>query len=91
LLDELSDLLLYMYVGPDIDTDRFIGCGDVNCPGDNQNVDPDLLSLLDMHGLRQFVTTATRRPPTGSSLLDVVIANCTTCQLQQVTVSMTDD
>jgi len=58
---------------------------------DNQNVDPDLLSLLDMHGLRQFVTTATRRPPTGSSLLDVVIANCTTCQLQQVTVSMTDD
>ena len=85
-LDELSDLL--SYVGQDIVADRFIGWGDVNCPGDNQDVDPDLLSFLDMHGLRQFVTTPTRRTLTGSSLLDVVFANRTTRRLQQVSRSV---
>ena len=79
----------YRTSGPDIDTDQYISCSDVNCPGDNQSVNPDLLSLLDTHGLQQFVTTATRRMPTGSSLLDVVLANHTTRRLQQVAVSTT--
>jgi len=88
--DELSEL--FTRLGPDIDADRFIACGDVNCPGDGQDVNPaELLSVLDTHGLRQLVTTATRRTPTGSSLLDVVIASCTTRRLHQVTVSPSYD
>lgn len=78
--DELSDLLTD--VGADIDADRFIACGDVNCPWSvvSHDVHSDLLSLLDTHGLRQFVSTATRcTAASRNSLLDVVIANRTTC------------
>ena len=50
------------------------------------------MSLLDTHGLHQFVSTATRRTAAGSSsLLDVVIANRTTRRLQQLAVQHTHD
>ena len=57
----------------------------------SQDVSSDLLSLLDTHGLRQFVSTATRRTSTSSSLLDVVIASRTTYRLQQLAVQPTHD
>ena len=89
--DELSDLLTQ--AGTDIDADKFVLCGDVNCPSSvaSQDVSSDLLSLLDTHGLRQFVSTATRRTSTSSSLLDVVIASRTTHRLQQLAVQPTHD
>ena len=49
------------------------------------DVSSDLLSLLDTHGLRQFVLIATR----CSSRLDVVIANRTTRRLQQLAFLIT--
>ena len=56
------------------------------------DVSSDLVSLLDTHGLCQFVSTATRRTAAGSSsLLDVVIANRTTRRLQQLAVQPTHD
>jgi len=88
--DELSDL--FTRVGADIDADRFIACGDVNCPSSatGNDVNSDLLSLLDTHGLRQFVSTATRcTSASRSSLLDVVIASQTTRCLLQLAVHPT--
>ena len=90
--DELSDL--FTHVEADIDADRFIACGDFNCPSSvvSHDVNSDLLSLLDTHGLRQFVSTSTRCTATSrSSLLDVVIANRTTRRLQQLVVQPTHD
>jgi len=91
LYGEPSDLL----VGADTDADRFIACGDVNCPSSvlSHGVNSDLLSLLDMRtGLRQFVSTATRcTAASRSSLLDVVIANRTTRRLHQLVVQPTHD
>ena len=88
--DELFDL--FTHVGADIDADRFIACGDVNCPSTatGNDVNSDLLSLLDMHGLCQFVSTATRcTSASRSSLLDVVIASQTTRRLLQLAVNPT--
>ena len=50
------------------------------------SVRDDLSTLLDAHGLRQFVTTATRRTATVSNLLDVVVANADSSLISQVTV-----
>jgi hypothetical protein len=72
--DELSDLLSNF--GDCIDNDRFVVCGDFNCGGaDPVSIDSDLQSVLDVHGLRQLVTTPTRQTPTTSSLLDLVIGS----------------
>jgi len=91
--DELSDLLTH--VGADIDADKFIACGDVNCPSAAASLDvsSDLVSLLDTHGLRQFVSTATRRTAasSSSSLLDVVIASRTTRQPPATTAGSSAD
>jgi len=64
--DELSDLLTHFR--DDIDADRFIACGDVNCPSSmaDQDISSDLLSVLDVHGLCQFVSTGTRQDHTDT-------------------------
>ena len=56
--DELPDLLTA--VGRDIVADRFITCGDINCPGNAEGVNSDLLSVLDLHAVSQYVQSATR-------------------------------
>ena len=86
--DELSDLLAK--VGDVIDTDQFVACGDVNCGGaDSTSVRGELSTLLEAHGLRQFVTSATRTTTTTSSLLDVVVANIGSSQIAHTTVQPT--
>ena len=73
-LDELSDLLVK--IGDVIDADRLVMCGDFNCPGvDSASVRSDLLSLLDAHGLQQFVKAPTRRNLNVANLLDLVIGS----------------
>ena len=85
---ELSDL--FDNVANDIDADRFVACGDVNCPGaDSSSVSVDLSTLLDAHGLRQFVASATRRTPTVCNLLDVAVANEGSSRISLVSVKPT--
>jgi Endonuclease-reverse transcriptase len=82
--NDLSDLL--DKVGDVVDADRFIACGDVNCGGvDYTSVSDELLALLEAHGLRQFVPTATRSSSTVSNLLDVV-ANASSGRIAKVIV-----
>jgi hypothetical protein len=93
-IDELSDLLVK--VGDVIDADRFVMCGDFNCPGvDSTSVRGDLSSLLDAHGLQQFVKAATRRTAGRSSnvesFLDLVIGSASSKRIQQVAVQSTYD
>ena len=69
--DEMSDLLLM--VGDFIDGDRFVMCGDFNCPGTNSTVDAELVSLLDFHGLHQHVSTPTFHTARANNILDLVV------------------
>jgi len=86
--NEFSDLL--DKVGDVSDSDRFIACGDVNCGGpDSSSIGDELSSVLEAHGLRQFVTAATRRTPTVSNLLDVVVAMESSCRITNVAVQPT--
>ena len=86
--DELSDL--FDKVADEIDSDRFIACGDANCGGANSSTVCDELStLLDSHGLRQHVVTATRQTSTVCSLLDVVMVNDSSKRLSQLAVTPT--
>jgi len=88
--DEFSDLLAR--VGEAIDADQFVACGDVNCGGaDSTSIHSELSTLLVAHGLRQFVTSATRRTSTVSNLLDVVVANADSNRITRVAVQPTHD
>jgi hypothetical protein len=70
-----------------IEADQFVMCGDFNCPGDNStSIHADLSSLLDTHGLQQSVTTATRRTPTVSNVLDLLISRSMSAVIQNVSV-----
>src|SRR5664279_4697701 len=67
-------------------------CGDLNCAGtDSTTVRADLTSMLDAHGLQQFVETATRRTPSVDNLLDLVIGNAESERIQHVAVRATHD
>ena len=67
-------------------------CGDFNCPGvDSTSVRGDLSSLLDAHGLQQFVNASTRRTSNVESLLDLVIGSSSSKRIQQVAVQSTYD
>jgi endonuclease/exonuclease/phosphatase family metal-dependent hydrolase len=82
-LDDLSDLLLKL--GDVIEADRLVLCGDFNCPGSNStSIRTDLSSLLDAHGLQQFVTTATRRTLNIENPLDLVIGGAASTRIRQV-------
>lgn len=74
-------------IGDVIDADRFIACGNSNCGSpDLPSIRRDLSMLLEVYGLRQLVSTATRRTSNVSSLLDVVVANAGTSRITRVTV-----
>ena len=82
-LDDLSDLLVKL--GDVIEADRLVLCGDFNCLGSNStSIRTDLSSLLDAHGLQQFVTTATRRTLNVENLLDLVIGGAASTRIRQV-------
>ena len=82
-IDDLSDLLAKL--GDIIDAERLVMCGDLNCSGvDSTPVHGDLSSLLDTHGLQQFVNTSTRRTSSVASLLDLVIGSASSKRIQQV-------
>lgn len=60
------------------DCDRFLCCGDFNCDsGQLMSIAPELMTLLETHGLQQLVSLPT--PHTSqhrSNLLDLVVVNC---------------
>ena len=86
--DELSDL--FDTVADGIDADRFIACGVVKCGGaDSSTVSGELSTLLEAHGLRQHVVTATRQTSTVSNLLDVVVVNDASNRISKVAVAST--
>ena len=74
-LDELSDLLTLC--GNFIGKDKFILCGDFNCPSDDSQteIDSALQSVFDIHGLTQHVRTPTRVTPTVSNILDLIVTS----------------
>ena len=83
--DELSDLL--DAVCDVIDRDRFVCCGDFNCGGDDDtSVCPELLTVLDAHGLQQLIQSPTRTTDKCRSLLDVVICSSRSTRVSQVAV-----
>ena len=52
--DELADLLSLL--DDRVSSDRLVVCGDLNCPGlIETGVDEELLTVLEIHGLEQFV------------------------------------
>jgi hypothetical protein len=82
-IDELSDLLTDC--ANYIRKNRFIACGDFNCPGDSAagaavGLDPVLVSALHIHGLTQHVAEPTRSTESVSNLLDLVISLDTTIE-----------
>ena len=81
--DELSDL--FSKLGDCIDNDRFLACGDFNA-ADGSTIDAELLSLFDVHGLRQHVSTPTHQTPTTSNILDLVIAPTVSDRIASVAV-----
>jgi len=83
--NELSDIL--DTVGDVIDCDRFMCCGDFNCGGDDDtSVCPELLMVLDAHGLQQLVQSPTRTTDKCRSLLDLVICSSSSTRVSQVAV-----
>ena len=49
--DDMSDI--FVRIGDDIDTDRFVVCGDFNCSGtDSTSIRAKLTTLFDLHGLK---------------------------------------
>ena len=87
--DELSDL--FTRVGDFIDADRFIMCGDFNCPGPNSTVDAELLSLLDYHGLPQHVSTPTHHTSTTNNVLDLLVGSSDSDRIASVEVRPSHD
>ena len=87
--DELSDLLTK--VGDIIDDNRFIMCGDFNCPGPNSTVDAELLSLFDYHGLRQHVSTPTHHTSTTNNVLDLLVGSSVSDRIASVEVRPSHD
>ena len=87
--DELSDLLTK--VGDFIDADRFIMCGDFNCPGPNSTVDTELLLLFDYHGLCQYVSTPTHHTSTTNNVLDLLVGSSGADRIASVDVLPSHD
>ena len=88
--DDLSGL--FDRFGDVIDADRFVACGDFNCGGtDSSSSSTDLLTVLDSHGLHQYVQSPTRSTLNTSNLLDVVVGRCDSNCLSQVTVQPSHD
>jgi len=68
-ISELSDVLGQVVAA---NTDRLLLCGDMNCPSVNPtSVNDDLIELLDVLDLRQYVSEPTRL----NHLLDVIAAD----------------
>jgi len=83
--DNLSDMFVSM--GDDIDTDRFVACGDFNCNATvSTSIRAELITLFDMHGLKQHVSDATRTTSTTFSLLDLVICGADSSRVSKVAV-----
>ena len=82
--DEMSDLLTK--VGECIDADRFIMCGDFNCPGPNSTVDAELISLFDFHGLQQHVSSPTHHTTSTNNILDLVVGSSGSDRIASVEV-----
>jgi hypothetical protein len=69
VFDELSETLIQL--NDVIDANCLILCSAFNCPGaDSLSVHDDMTSLLDVHGLHQFVVSPTRRT------LTFIFSNC---------------
>ena len=87
--DEMSDLLTK--VGECIDADRFIMCGDFNCPGPNSTVDAELISLFDFHGLQQHVSSPTHHTTSTNNILDLVVGSSGSDRIASVEVCPSND
>ena len=82
--DELADLLSLL--NDRVSSDRFVVCDDLNSSLLSQINDDDLLTVLEIHGLEQFVLDPSRESQTSSSLPDPVIGVRNSPFISNVTV-----
>ena len=83
--NELADLLSQL--DDRVSSDRLVVCDDLNCPGLTEtSVDEELLTVLEIHELEQFVLGPIQEGRTSRSLLDPVIGARNSTFISNVTV-----